>query len=185
MLVERVGGEGDFHPFAATGDNRKHPCLGIGDPHVVLQLRHVLFGRALLGEAPGQHELGLKDGSRSFDPAVEGGRQIADQGMPDALLDVDDRPAGVAFKPMPVEVFGDPPELDNEVSGQVLGLGLAAFLPPKPEQGGLVGPHNNPGVGTADESAAAIVVNRYLSRLRHLMILCMGRACESVCVDRY
>ena len=84
-----------------------------------------------LGEAPGQHELGLKDGSGSFDPAVEGGRQIADQRVPDAFLDVGDHLAGVAFKPMPVEVFGDPPELDNEVSGQVLGLGFAALSPAK------------------------------------------------------
>ena len=69
-----------------------------------------------LGEAPRQHELGLKNGSGSFDPAVESGRQIADQGMPDPLLDVDDRLARVPFKPIPVEVFGDPPELDNEVT---------------------------------------------------------------------
>ena len=53
--------------------------------------------------------------------------------MPDPFLDVGDRLAGVAFEPMPVEVFGDQTELDNEVSGQVLGLGFAAFLPPKPE----------------------------------------------------
>ena len=71
--------------------------------------------------------------------------------MPDPFLDVDDRLAGVAFKPMPVEVFGDPPELDNEVSGQVLGLGLAALLPPKPDQGRFVGPHDDPGVGAADK----------------------------------
>ena len=36
VLVERVGREGDFHPFAATGDDRKHRRLCIGDPHVVL-----------------------------------------------------------------------------------------------------------------------------------------------------
>ena len=137
VLVERVGGEGDFHPFAATGDDRKHPRLGIGDPHVVLQLRHILFGRTLLGEAPRQHELGLKDGSGSFDPAVEGGRQIADQRMPDPLLDVGDHLPGVSLIPMPIEVFGDPPELNDEVSRQVLGLGLAAFLPPKPDAGPL------------------------------------------------
>ena len=78
--------------------------------------------------------------------------------MPDAFLDVGDRLAGVAFKPMPVEVFGDPPKLDNEVSGQVLGLGLAAFLPPKPEQGRFVGAHDDPGVGAADESATVDLI---------------------------
>ena len=57
--------------------------------------------------------------------------------MPNPLLDVGYHLAGVAFKPMPVEVFGDPPELDNEVSGQVLGLGFAALFPPKPDAGRL------------------------------------------------
>ena len=55
---------------------------------------------------------------------------------------------------MPIEVFGDPPELDDEVSRQVLGLGLAPFLPPEPEQGCFVGAHDDPGVGAADERAA-------------------------------
>ena len=58
--------------------------------------------------------------------------------MSDPLLDVGDHLAGVAFEPMTIEVFGDASELDNEVARQVLGLGLAAFLPPKPEQGGFV-----------------------------------------------
>ena len=76
--------------------------------------------------------------------------------MPDPLLDIDDRLAGVAFKPMPVEVFGNASELNDEVARQVLGLGLAALLPPKPEQGCLVGPHDDPGVGAADERPSVI-----------------------------
>ena len=106
---------------------------------------------AFLGETPGQHELGLKDRSGPFNPAVESGRQIADQRVPNPLLDVGDNLAGVAFKPMPVEVFGDPPKLDNEVAGQVLRFGFAALLPPKPEQGRFVRTHDDPGVGAADE----------------------------------
>ena len=74
--------------------------------------------------------------------------------MPDPLLDVGDHLAGVSFKPMPIEVFGDPPELDNEVSGQVLGLGFAALFPPKPEQGRFVRTHDDPGVRAADEMFA-------------------------------
>ena len=170
VLVQRIGGEDDFHPFAAAGDNRKHPCLGVGDPHVVLQLRHVLFGRTLLGEAPGQHELGLKDGSGSFDPAVEGRRQVADQGMPDPLLDVDDHPPGVSLVPMSIEVFGHASELDDEVARQVLGLGLAAFLPPKPEQGSFVGPHDDPGVGAADEMLSIIVFRPSQHDLAHCIL---------------
>ena len=54
-------------------------CRGIGHPHVVLQLRHVLFGRRLLGERPGQHELGLEHRPGPLDHAVEGGRHPADR----------------------------------------------------------------------------------------------------------
>ena len=34
------------------------------------------------------------------------------------------------------------------------GLGFAALLPPKPEQGRFVRTHDDPGVGAADEIAA-------------------------------
>jgi hypothetical protein len=33
---------------------------------------------------------------------------------------------GIALKPVPVEAFGRDPELDDEVAGEVLRLGLAA-----------------------------------------------------------
>ena len=49
------------------------------------------------------------------------------------------------------------PELDDKVAGQVLWLDLAAFFAPKPQQGGLIVSHDDPGVRTADEVAA---VNR-------------------------
>ena len=48
--IERVHGDGDLHPLAAAGDDRKHRAPQVGDPHVVLELGHVLFGRRLLGE---------------------------------------------------------------------------------------------------------------------------------------
>ena len=54
--------------------------------------------------------------------------------MPDPALHVADLPAGVALVPRAVELLGRPPELDDEVAGQVLGLGLAAFLAPKLNQ---------------------------------------------------
>ena len=38
------------------------------------------------------------------------------------------------------------PELDDEVAGEVLRLGLAALLPPEAEQGGFVVAHDDPGV---------------------------------------
>ena len=72
-------------------------------------------------------------------------------------LDVFDRLPGVALVPMPVEGFGHEPELDDEVAGQVLRLGLAPFLPPEAEQGGLVVAHDDPGVGAADEATTALI----------------------------
>ncbi len=50
VLRERVGRNGDLDPFAASGNDREHRLLGIGDPHVVLNLGHVLLGRGLFGE---------------------------------------------------------------------------------------------------------------------------------------
>src|SRR5262249_49949365 len=60
MLVEGIGRDADLHPLAASGDNRKHRRLSVYDPHIVLELRHVLFGRDLLRKRPGQHEFGLE-----------------------------------------------------------------------------------------------------------------------------
>ena len=69
-------------------------------------------------------------------------------------LHLGDDLAGIALVPVPVEVLGHGAELDDQVAGQVLGLDLAALLPPEPEQGGLVVAHDDPGVRAADEGAA-------------------------------
>ena len=47
------------------------------------------------------------------------------------------------------------PELDDEVAGQVLRLGLAPFLAPQAHQGGFIVAHDDAGVGAADEAAPA------------------------------
>src|SRR5450756_2541115 len=65
--------------------------------------------------------------------------------------------AGIALVPEPVEILGDPAELDDEVGGEVLGLDLAALFLPEAEQGGLVVAHDDPGVGAADEAPAVIL----------------------------
>jgi hypothetical protein len=39
---------GDFDPFAAAGDHGEDSTSGRDHPHIMLQLRHVLFGRGLL-----------------------------------------------------------------------------------------------------------------------------------------
>ena len=74
--------------------------------------------------------------------------------MPQPMLDAFDRLPGVALVPMPVEGFSHQPELDDEVAGQVLRLGLAPFLAPEADQGGFIVAHDDPGVGAADERAA-------------------------------
>jgi hypothetical protein len=71
MLVERVGGYGHLDPFAAAGDNGKRRRPGVGHPHVVLQLGHMLLRRRFLGERPGQHELGLEHGVVGVDEPVQ------------------------------------------------------------------------------------------------------------------
>ena len=38
-----------------------------------------------------------------------------------------------AFVPLPVQMFGREPELDEEIAGQVLRLGLAPFFAPEAE----------------------------------------------------
>src|SRR5262249_2184093 len=42
--IKWVHGNRDLHPFAATGDDGEHRGTQVGDPHVVLELRHVFFG---------------------------------------------------------------------------------------------------------------------------------------------
>ena len=154
VLVERIRRDADLDPFAAAGDDREHRQLGIGDPHVVLQLGHVFFGRALFGERPRQHEFGLEHRPGGLDHAVEGGGHPAHDRMLHPALDAGEDLAGVAFEPVAVEGLGDDPELDDEVAGEVLGLDLAALFPPQAEQGGLVIAHDDPGVRAADEVTA-------------------------------
>ena len=156
VLVERIGRNGHLHPFAAAGNDRQHRRPGGGDPHVVLQLGHVLLGRAFLRERPWQHELGLEHRAGPLDHAVEGCRHPALDRMKHLPLHLGDDLAGIALVPVPVEVLGHGAELDDQVVREVLGLDLAALFPPQPEQGGFVVAHDDPGVRAADEGAAVL-----------------------------
>jgi hypothetical protein len=77
--------------------------------------------------------------------------------MLDPTLNPGEDLAGVAFEPVAVEGFGDDPELDDEVAGEVLRLNLAAFLLPQAEERAFVVTHDDPGVGSANEPAAVCI----------------------------
>ena len=74
--------------------------------------------------------------------------------MADPALDVGDDLSGIGLVPAPVQLLGRKPELDDEIARQVLGLDLAALLPPEAEEGSLVIAHDDPGIGAADKIAA-------------------------------
>src|SRR5208282_1281125 len=166
MLIERIGMGCDFNPFAAAGDHRQHRRLGIDDPHIVLQLRHVFFGCGFLRERPWQHELCFEHGAASFDATVEGRRHPADHRMLDVPLDVADDLTGIELVPAPVEVLGDSSELHDEVAGEVLRYGFAALFAPEPQECGFIVAHDDPGVRTADE-IPPLIIDRLQRRLRH------------------
>src|SRR6516165_8521489 len=117
-----------------------------------------LFGGRFLGKGPWQHELGFKYGGGLLDNAVEGRDHPKNGGMPDAALDVADAVARVTLVPGAIELFGGGSELDHEITGEVLGLRLAALLAPQPHQSGFIAAHDDPGVGATDESSAIQMV---------------------------
>ncbi len=49
-------------------------------------------------------------------------------------LNVPERVSGISLVPMPIKGLGHDPELDDEIAGEVLGLGFAALLSPEAEQ---------------------------------------------------
>ncbi len=61
---------------------------------------------------------------------------------------------GVAFVPLAVEVLGHEAELDDEVGREVLRPDFASFFLPEADQGFFVLPHDDAGIGAADEVAA-------------------------------
>ena len=127
--------------------------LGIGHPHVVLELRHVFFGCPLFRERPRQHEFRFENRIGSFDHPVEGGGHPAHDRMLHPALDVCKDLAGIALKPLPIEGLSDHPELDDEVAREVLRLDLTALFPPQADQGSLVLAYDDARIRTAYERA--------------------------------
>ena len=71
--------------------------------------------------------------------------------MPHPLLHIGDNLTGIGLIPAPVQVLGRKTELYDEIAGQVLGLHLASFLPPQPNECSFVVAHNGPGIRASYE----------------------------------
>jgi hypothetical protein len=59
--------------------------------------------------------------------------------------------SGIGLVPASVQVLGHKAKLDDEIAREVLWLDLTSFFLPKPEEGGFVVPHYDPGVRAANE----------------------------------
>src|SRR5947209_5673852 len=103
--IKWVHGNRDLHPFAATGDDGEHRGTQVGEPHVVLELRHVFFGGCFFREGPRQHKLGLEHRLRALHDSVEGGHHPRNCRMPDPALHVTDPATGVALIPRAIELL--------------------------------------------------------------------------------
>jgi hypothetical protein len=104
-------------PLAAPGDDRQHRRSRRGHPHIVLELRHMLFGGGFFRKIPGQHELGLEYGPRGLNPAVQGRRHPAVYRVKHLPLHLGDDLPGVLLVPVPVQLLGHAAELNQQVAG--------------------------------------------------------------------
>jgi hypothetical protein len=137
VLVERIGRNRDLDPFSAP----------VSRP-------------SRLGKGPGQHEFGLEDRPAAGDDAVKRRTHPPEHLVPEPMLHAFDGLPGVALVPMPVEGFSREAELDDEVAGEVLRLGLAPLFPPEAQEGRFIGAHDDPSVRTADETASIEIIAR-------------------------
>lgn len=124
----------DLDLFAAAGDDREHGAAGCREPHVVLQLSHVLVGRSLFHEGPGEHELGLEHRVGLFDNTVERRSHPFVHGVAYAFLDVRDSLPGGSLVPRAVQDLGHSSELNDQIVGKIFWLNLAALLSPKAKE---------------------------------------------------
>jgi len=87
-------------------------------------------------------------------PAVQRCRHPPQYRAPDLALNIGKNLTGIGLIPASVQVLSRNAKLDDQIARQVLGLDLAALFAPKPDQGRLVGTHNDAGVRAADEVTA-------------------------------
>ena len=84
--------------------------------------------------------------------------------MANSALDIRKGLTGIALEPVPIEGLGHDPKLDNEVSGEVLGLDFAPLFAPEPDKSGFVLAHDYAGVGAADETFSRMRVRQCVNR---------------------
>ena len=104
VLIERISWYLDLDPFAAAGDDRERRGGGVGDPHIVLDLGHVLLRRRFLRKRPRQHEFGFEHCASAFDDAVQCRRHPAEHRVLEPGLDVFDDAPRRALVPLSVQV---------------------------------------------------------------------------------
>jgi hypothetical protein len=87
MLVKRISINFDLNPFATACNHRQRRSSCRYDPHIVLQLRHVLFRRRFFRERPWQHELGFECGAAAGNPTIKSTPSIeASDAVPIAVV---------------------------------------------------------------------------------------------------
>ena len=112
-LVDGIRLDFDQDPLGPAGQDREVGPAGSGHEHVVLELRHVLLGGALVREVPRQHELRLEDSRLLGHHPVESGSHPVDLWVADEALDLSELTPGLALEPMAIEVLGRAPELNE------------------------------------------------------------------------
>ena len=123
VLIEQIGWYLDLDPLAAAGDNREH--RGGGMTHMLCWSWAMCFSAA----ASSENDHGSMNLASNTAPVPST--------MPSSVaaiqrstgwrtqLDIDHLP-GRALVPLPVQVFGREPELDDEIARQVLGSAPAS-----------------------------------------------------------
>jgi hypothetical protein len=73
--------------------------------------------------------------------------------VPDLALNIRKHLPGIGLIPVPVQLLGRNTKLNNEIAREVFGLDFTPLFLPQPEEGGLIGTHNDPSIRPADEVA--------------------------------
>src|SRR5262245_51418832 len=83
--------------------------------------------------------------------------------MADPFLNVGDNLPSIGLVPAPAQFLGRNTKLNNEIAREVFGFAFTPLFPPQPEEGGLIGTHNDPSIRPADEAAT---ISRLFPQMR-------------------